>query len=203
MNSDGSRGIGWRGDQKAHQDQETVDKTVQDNAERFARALLPHLVSPPPRALGLPEGWRDSDEVLTPAPKTQPVAATPTASSGEGAEGDLASGGRVLIQVQSRELGQLSVVLDRSATGVRVMIGVADAHTAELMAPERQALLERLVGNGVRVDSLQIVGRSEFGTLLAAPRRMTSPRAFNAESPADSDDRKSRRRGSRKLNVVG
>lgn len=206
MNPDGSRRIGWRGDPNSRADQETVERTVQENAERFAQALLPYVVPQPPQVIGLPEGWRGGDGVLTPTSGRQQGSLGSAASGGPAATAAQANdqaNDRVLIQVHSPDLGELSVVLDRSSTGVRVMIGVADARTAELMAPEREALLARLVGNGVRVHSLQIVGQGEFGTLLAVPRRMASPRAFDPRSPAESDERTNQRRGSRKLNVIG
>lgn len=202
MNHSGSSGVGAPGESLSRSERDSVDRAVEENAERFARALLPHVApQAPPRASGPTGGWRGGDGVLTQGRAAQAPHAAHGAQAQDGTD---ESAERVVVRVQSADLGELSLVLDRSAAGVRVRIGVADARAAELMAPERDALMARLVGNGVRVQSVQIIGQRELGTLLAPPRTVGSPRAFGSRERVESEsDSKTPRRGSRKLDVIG
>jgi len=203
MNHGSASGIGSRGDKVDRNERESVEKAVRENAERFARALLPYVSSPPPPPPAIPTtgGWRGGDEVLTPPRTAQNARAGATTPASDGND---AASERVVIDVDSADLGRLSLVLDRSATGVRVLIGVADGRVAALMAPEREALLERLVGNGVRVQSVQIVGQRELGTLLAPTRSVGSAKTADPRERVEPQrDSAPRRRGSRKLDVIG
>lgn len=202
MSGKGSSGVGARSELTDGHARETVERAVEDNAERFAQALLPYVATPqatPTPAL-LPGAWRGSDGVLT--PPAQPLAAADGAAETSNGSGD-APNERVVVSVKSADLGDLSLVLDRSESGVRVVIGVTDARAAELMVPEREALLERLVGQGVRVTSVQIVGQRELGTLLAPRRSIGGTRVAGPHEPSGSDGATVRRRGSRKLDVIG
>lgn len=202
MSGQGSSGIGPRSELTDGHARDTVERAVEENAERFAQALLPYVApQTAPTPAVLPGPWRGSDGVLTP-PGAELLASSNAASEALGQSGD-ASGERVVVSVKSAELGDLSLVLDRSESGVRVVIGVTDARAAALMAPEREALLERLIGQGVRVTSVQIVGQRELGTLLAPRRSIGGARVPGPHEPSGSDGATVRRRGSRKLDVIG
>jgi hypothetical protein len=83
------------------------------------------------------------------------------------------------------------------------VIGVGDAQTIGQMMPEREALARALVGSGLNVESIQIVRQSEVGTVLAPPRFVGRIRASVTADEASKEDEKRRRRGSRKLNLIG
>lgn len=184
---------------------ELEQREIEENAERFAQALLPyfgaHAARPVP-AEPPTGGWRPSASAMT-----VPAASSgPSAAAGSAAEGADAADQRVVMSVQAGDLGELSLVLDRTATGVRVIIGVADDVAAAAMAPEREALIRQLLHSGLRVESVQIVGQREVGTVLAPPRTIGSPRGPGSRElreRAEERESEARRRGSRKLNLIG
>jgi hypothetical protein len=202
MNGQGSGGIGLRAEVTTATARAREEDAVEENAERFAQALLPHVAAPQPISVtALPTGgWRPSAEVLTHAPAEMRGALAPSMTETDASP---SASDRVVLSVTSADLGELSLVLDRSPGGVRVLIGVADARSANLMLPEREALLARLVSSGVRVSSVRIVGQKELGTLLAPTRRDESSRTSVTPEPLASEDPRLRRRGSKKLDVIG
>jgi hypothetical protein len=181
---------------------ETERERVEENAERFAQVLLPHVGPHRPAGIApLPGGWRASDEVLT---RKSPEACAAVAPAPTETDGSAPTADRVVLSVNTADLGELSLVLDRTPAGVRVVIGVDDARSAEVMRPEREALLARLANNGVRVTSVQIVGRRELGTVLAQARGNDGSRDATPEETVGSHDPTAfRRRGSRKLDLIG
>jgi hypothetical protein len=210
VNGDGSSGVGSRLEWTDAHARDVEQRATQENAERFARALAPHVTAQYRLPLGTPDGWRAGDGALT--PREQPAPATASASSvtnvTAGPEGT-AEAERLVVSVKSAEIGELSLVLDRRGGALRVVIGVADARSAEAMLPERDALLRQLEHSGLRVESLQIVQQSQVGTVLAPPRTIGGPRGPEQRSHSDveraerEERENARRRGSRKLNVVG
>jgi hypothetical protein len=180
-------------------------RATEEQAARWAQVLTPYVIAqlPPPilDAAELPPGgWRTGDGVLT-----QPTATTAGANLLTGGEGTASAkpAERMVVNVQTSDLGELSLVVERTASGVRVLIGVGDAQTIGQMLPEREALARQLVGSGLNVESIQIVRQSEVGTLLAPPRLVGRLRASATADEASKEEQKSRRRGSRKLNLIG
>src|SRR5262249_23765147 len=55
----------------------------------------------------------------------------------------------------------------RSASGLHIVINVADAHVKALIEAERALLVKSLQGCGLRVDSVQIAEQPATGTALA------------------------------------
>jgi hypothetical protein len=195
------KGVGARPEGLEGSARELEQRSTKKQAERWARALLPHVSTqlPPPVP---PEGWRTSDGGLTPK---VPVADAPLGLAADlGGEGDQAPG-RIVVSVKSSDLGELSLVLDRSEAGLRVVIGIEDSASQNAMQPERDALVRQLQLSGLRVDSVQIVKQSEVGTLLAPPRANIGRARVSDGSTATprEAEAKGRRRASRKLDVIG
>jgi len=208
VNHDKPSGVGVRVDRTDAQAREIEARASEEHAERFARALAPHVAAQyrlPTEAT--PGGWRGSDGPLTPQGGSAPGAVPPpSVTNVTSSETGTAESERLVISVNSADLGDLSLVLDRSKGGVRVVIGIADSRSAEAMLPERAALLRQLEHAGLRVESLQIVRQSDVGTVLAPSRTIGGPRGpgQRPREEVEREERESaRRRGSRKLNVVG
>jgi len=108
-----------------------------------------------------------------------------------------------VVNVKSSDLGDLSLIVERTASGVRVVVGVGDSQAIGQMLPEREALLRQLVGSGLRVESIQIVRQSEVGTVLAPQRLVGRLRSSDVSERVSKEEEKLRRRGSRKLNLIG
>jgi hypothetical protein len=187
-----------------------TQRVPQSELDKWAATLASTLAQqlPPPPALGAPnptEPWRQSVGALTPgssetltgqnAAHTQ--AATGSASSADGAPNPE----RVHLSTHVPDLGEVSVMVDRSAAGVRVVIGVEDAQAATLIDPERLRLQGALVAAGVGVDSIRIVQLDRRGTLLASSKGNVS-RTPDHHSDSQDQERSKRSRG-RKLNFVG
>ncbi|HET9934265.1 MAG TPA: flagellar hook-length control protein FliK [Polyangiaceae bacterium] len=203
--SETSQGIGAARDPLLDRARELEERDREELAKRFAIALAPQIISqlPPPPPKGAaepPGGWRGSDGVLTPTGASE-AAFQATA----GAEGDAEpeANQRIVLRVQTRDLGEVSLVLDRSEGAVRVVVGVQDASTVERMLPERDALARQLQGSGLTIQSIQFVRQSEVGTVLAQSTSVGRARTFATQRQPATEDEKVRRRGSRKLNLIG
>ncbi len=180
---------------------EQAERKTEEQAARFAQALLPYFTPQPPPATP-PEGWRPSDGGLT-RQRAAGEAAGRAAGLAAPALDDAGAGddGRVVVSVKTAELGELSLVLDRSADGVRVVIGVGENDKIAQMASERAALARQLAHSGVNVESIQVVPRGDIGIVLAQRRLVDKLRASGAADKDEVD--KQRRRGSRKLDFTG
>lgn len=203
--SDTSKGIGAPRDPLLDRAREIEERDQEELAKRFAQALAPQIISqlPPPPPKGAaepPGGWRASDGVLTPASASDGAYAASAAAEGE-AEPE--ANQRIVLRVQTRDLGEVSLVLDRNEGAVRVVIGVEDASTIERMMPERDALARQLQGSGLTIQSIQFVRQSEVGTVLAQSPSVGRARTFVSQRQAATADANVRRRGSRKLNLIG
>ncbi len=203
MKGDTSHGISSRRDLLDGRAREIELRDTEEQAARWAQALAPHFVAqlpPPPGEASTPGGWRASDTALTlPAQGAAASAVAPTGPS----EASNDEPQRIVLNVQTRDLGELSLVLDRTNGAVRVVIGVHDAASIERMLPERDALVRQLQGSGLTVQSIQIVAQNELGTVLAPSGPVGRPRAFVEPDRLPDDKEKTRRRTSRKLNLIG
>ncbi|MFZ5894318.1 MAG: flagellar hook-length control protein FliK [Myxococcota bacterium] len=201
--SESSQGIGNRRDPLLERAREIEERDTQELAERFAQALAPHVIAQRPvLPIGsdTPSGWRAGDGPLTQQAAVDVAPSNVVAGDGSG-EAD--ANQRVVLSVETRDLGKVSLILDRSEGGVRVVIGVADTSTVERMLPERDALARQLQGSGLTVQSVQFVRQSEVGTVLAPAVSVGRTRMFASQRQAATEDEKVPRRGSRKLNVIG
>jgi hypothetical protein len=111
---------------------------------------------------------------------------------------------RMIVRVQAGELGELAFSVDRTNSGLRVLIGVESTAARTALAPERATLIEVLRANGMAVDSVSVVAISEVGTVLAPVRSGVAQVARTAVAPTSSEDvEQQRKRNPRKLNLTG
>lgn len=185
-------------------------RTPQGQLDVWAATLASTLAQqmPPPRPLALPtaatEPWRPTVGALTPGSDPtlsgSPAGAYPTGAGG--ADGT-PNAERVHLSTHVAELGEISVMVDRSEAGVRVVIGVEDARAATLIDPERVRLQGALAAAGVGVDSIRVVQLDRRGTLLASSKASVSRTPHqHSDHVVDDIDAKKRPRG-RKVNLVG
>jgi len=123
--------------------------------------------------------------------------------NGVGGAKEAAHPERVHFSTNVAELGEITVMVDRSAGGVRVIIGVEDARAATLIDPERLRLQGALLAAGVGVDSIRVVQRDGRGTQLASTKADVSRDPSQVSDNLSADDERRKRSRSRKVNLVG
>jgi hypothetical protein len=193
-------------------DQSEEERARTEQCEQWAHLLARSVVTQIPvnwaGEAGSPNAWRTSDSALTletPATKAgegkTAGAASVASGAGEtgGAGGD---GARLALSVDAGDLGELSLVVDRTKLGIRVTIGVADAAALNAVGPERAALERALAATGLSIESVRVVAQNGGGTVLAPSQRArSSDPAQRGEQNSQSEN--SRRRNARKLNLIG
>lgn len=181
--------------------------------DRWAATLAASLAQqlPPPKPLGPPPdttaAWRPSVGALTPGSEATLDGARHaldrTGMNAVGAAEAADHPERVHFSTHVAELGEITVMVDRSAGGVRVIIGVDDAQAATLIDPERLRLQGALLAAGVGVDSIRIVQRDGRGTQLASTKANVSRDQSQVSDNLTADDERRKRSRSRKVNLVG
>ncbi|HTQ07613.1 MAG TPA: hypothetical protein VMI54_27340 [Polyangiaceae bacterium] len=149
-------------------ERETVQRT--EETERLA-ALFAQAVPQPLRdRLGLPEqapesseSWRGGVGNLTQETSPTPAAVVAEAS---GAPSDT-----LVFTLRAGDLGELKCMVDRSDSGVRVLIGADGRNALTAAGAERGALEAALRAAGLPVQSVAVVPLSKFGTSLARGER--------------------------------
>jgi hypothetical protein len=180
-----------------------LDSWAATLAATLAQKLPPPVVQPlNPDTTG---SWRQSVGALTPGseatPGGQKAAQAQAAAGTASGTGETTNEARVHLSTHIADLGEIAVVVDRSARGVTVTIGVEDARAAMLIDPERVRLQGALVAAGVGVDSIKVIQLDRRGTLLASPKN-TVPRALQGSDSLPDGERNKRSRG-RKVDIVG
>jgi hypothetical protein len=176
-------------------------------AAALATTLAQKLPPPPPPTLNLDttDTWRHSVGALTQGSdatlgghNAAHAGARAQAASGTG---ETTNDERVHFSTHVADVGEVAIVVDRSARGVLVTIGVEDARAAMLIDPERLRLQGALAAAGVGVDSIRVVQLDRRGTLLASTKN-TVPRALPQPESLPEGERPRRSHG-RKVNLVG
>jgi len=179
--------------------------------DRWAATLAASLAQqlPPPKALepDTTASWRQSVGALTAGSEaTLDGARRALEQSGVNGLGDAEAAAhpeRVHFSTTVDELGEITVMVDRSAGGVRVIIGVDDARAATLIDPERLRLQGALLAAGVGVDSIRVVQRDGRGTQIAHHKGNVSRDESQVSDNLSADDERRKRSRSRKVNLVG
>jgi hypothetical protein len=175
---------------------EPLEHGGEEAAEKWAGLLAASVMAQlpppsPPRGLSqeapTADTWRSGDGSLTPA-----RAAAPEAGS------DLS--GRIALSVDGADLGELSVLVDRTNQGVRVLIGVQGEHAAAAIDPQTAALVRALTAVGVTVSSVTVVRREPLGTDLAQRSQRPPPTADDSSEQHGAHGAKQRKR---RINLFG
>jgi hypothetical protein len=113
---------------------------------------------------------------------------------------------KIITELNDSRLGRMEVSVARGASGLHIVINVADAHVKALIEAEQMMLVKSLQGCGLSVDSVKIGSSAQTGTALApqevAPERglarsrgnlnlrpaNASRRGYGAPSEEDPED---------------
>lgn len=161
-------------------ERETVQRT--EETERLAALFAQAIPQPLKDHFGLPEqtpessdSWQGGVGKLT--QETGPTPASVVAEA-SGAPSDT-----LVFTLRAGDLGELKCMVDRSDSGVRVLIGADGRNALVAAGAERGALEAALRSAGLSVQSVEVVPLAKFGTTLARGERAPDGRhvrqAFN------------------------
>lgn len=208
VNTSSRLGLGLEASREQAEEERAKKRRPEDWAFALAQSVAAKI---PPAWQPIPEspgGWRGVDNSLTarscdnmlkseagaPAAGTRVGGATETASE----NGD---DGRLSLTVDAGELGELSLIVDRTKAGVRVTIGVADQRAVAAVGPERAALERALFKAGLSVESVSVVAQATGTVFAQTPKARTLDSAQRAPNHDESDPH--RKRTQRRLNLIG
>lgn len=142
-------------------DREREDRTEETErwAGYFAQLLPQALSNRVGRVEESSESWQGGVGSLT---RPEPPAPAPGPAEASGNEGE-----NLVFTLHAGDLGELRCELERSAAGVRVVIGVDGRNAMTAAGAEQSALESALRSAGLRVQSVAVVPLSKFGTALA------------------------------------
>jgi flagellar hook-length control protein FliK len=141
-----------------------------------------------------PSAWRSGAGDMTPARTAAPATVEASAET-KPAE-------RMTLRVDGGALGELEVTLDRKDGGLRVVIGMENQQLVGSVLPDAAALRSALERAGINVQSLNVVPKTEVGTVLAQ-RRLTSSEQKSDALGADQDAEKAQKRAHKRLTLIG
>ena len=146
--------------------------------------------SAPLASLAAAESWRASAGTMTPK----------RAGSGDAIPPD----GRVVADLQTDALGSIRVVIERTKTGLSVVVGLRDTSAGTVTEAQRIGLEQALVAAGLPVSSVTFVRLGEDGTAFALHDQGSSePPHGEATYIAAGQDSRARSSGKRKINTLG
>jgi len=149
--------------------------------------------TPPPAAA---ESWRDPAGTLTPN--------RPVSGAGDCAGAAIGSDGRVVADLQTDALGPIRLVVQRTKTGLSVVVGLRSAAGITVTEAQRAGLEQALLAAGLAVSSVTFVHLREDGTAFAL-HDQGSLEAPNGEATyiAAGEDPRARSSSKRKINTLG
>jgi hypothetical protein len=154
---------------------------------------------------GSPDTWRRGVGQMTPVRPGfgQPGFGQPCDATGN-ADGDDATSepGRVQMRVDSEELGEVAIIVERREGGLRVVIGSADAKALALFGAERETLMQALATVGLAVETVQVVQLQPIGTVLAQRLAFPKGRLVRGDT-GNGSDRGLQQKRSKRLDVTG
>ena len=153
-----------------------------------------------------PEAWRGDVEPLTPrgVAASSAVQANAAGEANPVATNTDAEQTRLQVRVNIGELGELALVVERSAAGVNIQISAQDSSILEAMSAERQTLADALAGIGQSVNSLAFVTMDRVGINLAQPKLSSTQHArLQKNDKHHGYDAPQTKRRSRRINMIG
>jgi flagellar hook-length control protein FliK len=197
VNSGGASAGGLRGPTLPLEREATRERDGEQAAALWV-ALAQQVTSAQSLPLGEIEptnAWRPSAGVMTPPQG-------PTGPS-EGTPAEPSRVERMTLRVDGGALGELEVTLDRQDGQLRVVIGMENQHLVGSVLPDARVLRSALEAAGVNLQSLNVVPKSEVGTVLAQRRLSPSGLESAAEHGAEADPEKAQKRTSKRLTLIG
>jgi hypothetical protein len=157
-----------------------------------------------------PEAWRTDVEALTPnaGQSEANLLAKEIAGFSVGgtcAPSDESELDRIQVRLNAGDLGELSLVIERSVSGLRVRIGAEDSGVLAAIARNGDSLTQALSSIGQPVTSLTFVPMDGVGINLAPSRMVPSNKTGFKETDGKNDetDKQQARRKTRRLDVLG
>jgi len=187
--------------------QRDLEKWAELVAACAAQVTLP--VQPPTISTFTPEPWRADVETLTPGMGRSEASQTAQEALGQIISNNATSGSeneldRIQVRLNAGELGELSLVVERSLTGLRVQISAENSGVLTAIANQSAAMTQSLASAGQAVTSLTFVSMDGVGINLARTKEASSNRARGeAAMKIDESSIDERRRKNRQLDVLG
>ena len=163
-----------------------------------------------PGTAGTPEAWRTDVEELTPNSGQSEANLLAKEIADFTVGGNCASSSeselnRIQVRLNAGDLGELSLVIERSVAGLRVCIGAEDSGVLAAIARSGASLAQALTSIGQPVTSLTFVPMDGVGINLAPSRMVPSNKTGSKEADGNTDetDKQQARRKTRRLDVRG
>jgi|HubBroStandDraft_1064217.scaffolds.fasta_scaffold239871_2 hypothetical protein len=114
------------------------------------------------------------------------------------------SDGRVVAEIETDALGSIQLVVQRTKTGISVVVGLRDTSTATVTEAQRAGLEQALLAAGLSVSSVTFVRLGEDGTAFALHDQGQSEAPIGESTYiAVGEDSRARSSGKRKINTLG
>lgn len=199
MNSGGASAGGLRGAALPLSRDESARERDGEQAAALWVALAAQVTSaqtlPAGEVEAPPTAWRPSAGDLTPGRGPLGV--------GGGAPAEPSDAERMVLRVDGGALGELEVTLERQDGALRVVIGMENQQLVGSVLPDAAALKSALEGAGVNLQSLNVVPKTEVGTVLAQRRPNPSGQSTAGDRPAEADPEQARKRAHKRLTLIG
>jgi hypothetical protein len=185
------------------------DLRSRDEEERAALlSMIGQMLAQPPRR-GPDESAATPTQGSTPTAGWHPGDGSLTLHSGatagvDGGGGDGSLPDRLVAALQTNEFGEVRITVDRSSSGLDVVLAIENGQGAATAAAQQGALLAALRAVGVRIGSVSV--RASGGTELAQSELAevnTRPRLDILEGGGRSATTRARSAGRRKLDTLG
>jgi len=155
-----------------------------------------------------PEGWRGNVEAMTLVAQEGSVVGQPDEDHRLQAQKPITAGAesgenKLQVRVNIGELGELALIVERSADGVKVQISAQDSHVLEMLSSEQDALTSALSAVGHSITSLAFVTMDRVGIKLAQPKIGPLSKKPQRAIKGAADGTAQSKRRSRRLNVIG
>jgi len=161
----------------------------------------------PPQAT--PEAWRADVEALTPSTSRSEASQAAQEALGQSLRTSFGSSdeselNRIQVRLNAGDLGELSLVVERSLTGLRVQIGAQNTNVLAEIARSGSAMTQALTTAGQTVTSLTFVPMDSVGINLARAKEGSGNKARSeAAMSTDESSNEERRRKNHQLDVLG
>jgi len=166
-------------------------------------------VQPQPVPQLVPEAWRADVDALTPDISRSEASLTAQETLAQNHLTNCGSNGeielnRIQVRLNDGELGELSLVVERSLAGLKVQIGAENGSVLNAIARNGAAMVQSLASVGQSVASLTFVPMDGVGINLARAREGSGNRArIEAATTTDETPVEEKRRKNRQLDVLG
>jgi hypothetical protein len=151
------------------------------------------------QAGGPAEAWRHSGGALTGTAAHIDGAEAPSMSS----PGSETTESRLVARIETPGLGSVCVVVDRSESGMKVVLAMDDAAAVRNAQADQAALVHALEAVGITVASVSVTRIGDGGISFAQVRDAHEARMFGASDAGEAAEGKPEGRFRRRLNLVG